>query len=484
MHYRYHFLLWLACLAGHCDRLQAQYPAVVEAFVNKPSMKHAIAGIKVVEVETGKLICSCHAETALTPASTLKLLTTATALEMFGPDYRFATRIAYTGRLHPEGRLEGDLLIVGSGDPSLGSTHLDTPPDAFPEQWSTAVREAGIRTIDGDIVAVDHLYGYQGVSPHWMWGDVGNYYASPVYGISVFDNTYKLYFKTGAPHSIPEIRYTDPPLPQLIFDNHLIATNTTTDSAYIRGIPFSHERQLYGTLPAHRTSFAVKGDIPDPGMLLAQKLADYLTANGIALVGRPTTSRLKPLHAASPLHEIYIHRGNSLAEIVRATNIHSNNHFAEHLFHKIGWPHPQACPGHVPTLAVHAIRKFWQQRGIDTGGLFQYDGSGLSHANAITPSMLVSLLVYMQKQSLYAGVFYRSLPLAGKEGTVKSFLKGTSLEGRAHIKSGSITGVQSYAGYLEKNGKHYAFALIVNRFTGSRAALRKEIEGVVEGMVL
>jgi D-alanyl-D-alanine carboxypeptidase/D-alanyl-D-alanine-endopeptidase (penicillin-binding protein 4) len=472
-HYSCFSVSFFVLFIGYGEYLPAQNDAAINRFAGNPSLKHAGIGIKVVEVTSGKTLSSYNAGLALCPASTLKVLTTATALEMFGPEYRFSTQIAYTGRLLRGGTLEGDLLIVGSGDPTLGSSCFDENGDLFLTQWSNAIKKAGIKAISGDVVAVDDLYGYEGVSNRWMWGDLGNYYAAPTYGISIFDNTCTLYFRTGAPLSTPEILYIEPEIPGLVFENHLKAASGSSDSAYIYGIPLSNERRLYGTIPAYKTSFSIKGNIPDPGMLLAQVLFHRLKTDGISVAGNPVTSGTK--HPGQPLTIIHTHTGNTLQEIIRVTNFRSNNHFAEHLFHKTGWSETTPCPVHVPTQAADKIKVFWQQKKIDTGGLFQYDGSGLSNANAITASMLTDVLVYMQTQSKYADVFYHSLPLAGKEGTVQSFLQGTGMDGNARMKSGSISRVQAYAGYFQKDGKRCAFAIIVNNFTGSRSALKTQI---------
>jgi D-alanyl-D-alanine carboxypeptidase/D-alanyl-D-alanine-endopeptidase (penicillin-binding protein 4) len=475
-------LLWFA---GQACLLPAQDHSAINTFVRHPSLKYAGIGINLVDVATGKTLCSHHADLSLCPASTLKVLTTATALEMFGPEYTFSTDISYTGFINAQGTLVGDLLITGSGDPTLGSSCFhgnNHNPEAFLQQWLVAVKKSGIKTIAGNIVVVDDLYGYEGVSNRWMWGDLGNYYAAPTYGVSIFDNTYKVYFKTGVPQSTPEILYTIPEIPELVFENHLKTAANSSDSAYIYGIPFSGERRLYGTVPANKASFFIKGNIPDPGMLLAQTFAAYLKGNGINVSGDPVTARLKNSFQKEEIHPLYTHRGNSLQEIIQVTNFHSNNHFAEHLFHKIGWDQAQAATTHVPTLAAQRIRMFWQQKGVDMQGLFQYDGSGLSDANAISASTLTSLLVYMQKQSSYADIFYQSLPLAGKEGTVKSFLRETRLEGNARIKSGSISKIHAYAGYFEKNGKRYAFAVLVNNFTGNRSALKAQMATLLLGL--
>ncbi len=467
------FLVLWGCLMSFY--LPAQNVAL-NNFVKNTGLKYAGIGIKVVEVETGKVVCAYNDNLSLTPASTLKTLTTASALELFGPSYRYNTSIAYDGTINNRGILEGNLYIIGSGDPTLGSSYFSDDKNAFLKIWKDTIQNSGIKSITGDIISIDNLFGYEGVSNRWIWGDIGNYYASATYGISVFDNTYLLYLKSGAAKTTPVVLYTDPEITGLTFNNQLQAAANSSDSAYIYGIPLSYDRRLYGSIPANKSSFSIKGDIPDPGLLLVQTLSDYLQKNGIQLLGKATTCRLKTTTPTTKMTELYTHRGNSLDEIIKITNFRSNNHFAEHLFYKIGWDKDQACTTHVPTLAANRISSFWRGKGIDTQGLFQYDGSGLSNADAITASMLTSVLVYMQKQSKYADVFYRSLPTAGKEGTVKSFLNGSKLDGKAHIKSGSISGVQAYTGYVDKNGKRYAFTILVNRFTGSRNTLKNQME--------
>ena len=470
------FSFILTFVGGNLQTSSAQNSQAVNTFTKSNNLKYAGIGIKVVEVESNRIVCSHNEHLALCPASTLKVLTTATALELFGSDYQYTTKILYEGTIDSQGLLTGNIVVAGSGDPSLGSSYLHDTKESFLANWLSAIQKTGIKSISGDIIVVDDLFGYEGISNRWIWEDLGNYYASATYGISIFDNTYHLYLKSGMAGSSPTILYSDPEIPGLALENNLKAANNSSDSAYIYGIPFSFNRRIYGTIPANKNIFSIKGDIPDPGLLLAQTLYDYLENNNIKITGRPVTNRIKPMKQDVRLHEIYQHRGNSLEEIIKIVNFRSNNHFAEHLFYKIGWEKSEACPSYVPTLAAKRITKFWQQKGIETKGLFQYDGNGLSNANAISAATLTNILIYMQKHSKYADTFYHSLPLAGKEGTVRSFLKGTSLEGKARIKSGSISNVHAYTGFFEKEGKKYAFSLLVNNFTGSRTVLRKQME--------
>jgi D-alanyl-D-alanine carboxypeptidase/D-alanyl-D-alanine-endopeptidase (penicillin-binding protein 4) len=220
---------------------------------------------------------------------------------------------------------------------------------------------------------------------------------------------------------------------------------------------------LYGTIPANKASFPVRGDIPDPGLFLAKYFRTHLQKNGIPVKGEGTTYRLSP-QLPENQNILTITQSQPLAAIIQVINVKSNNHYAEHLFQ---------------TLKVTKeldISSYWEEKKLDSSALFMYDGSGISPVNAVSAGFLADLLVYMDKKEGQEGAFYKSLPIAGKDGTVSSFLKNTALEGKVHLKSGSITGVQSYSGYVEKGEKRYAFSLIINNFKGKRAELRKEIE--------
>ena len=484
--------LLFVVLCGNTMSSSAQSNQALNAFIKKNGLAYASVGVRVVEIESGKTIGSHNENMALCPASALKALTTATALELFGPDYQYTTTILYEGTINAQGNLTGNLIIKGTGDPSLGSSYLQTDPhpflhkhpEAFLSDWLAAIQKAGIKSISGNILVIDNLFGYEGVSKRWVWEDLGNYYASGTYGVSIFDNSYRLYFKSGAVGTTPTVLRTEPEIPGLTFENHLKAANNSADSAYIYGVPFSFDRKIYGTIPALRSSFSIKGDVPDPGLLLAQTLYNHLQNNGIQISGGAYTSRTQPQpKTTEKQHEIYAHKGSRLKEIIKVTNFRSNNHYAEHLFYKTGWDKSQACTSeYIPSLAAQKIARYWAQKGINTKGLFQYDGSGLANANAISAKTLTDVLIYMQKNSKHANDFYLSLPLAGKEGTVRSFLKGSALDGKARIKSGSIAKVQAYAGYYEKGGKRYAFSVFVNNFTGSRAVLRTQIEQLLLGL--
>ena len=451
--------------------------ASVSKLINNPALKHATIGVCVKDLETGRDIVSYNADKSLTPASVMKLVTTATALEIFGADYRYTTLLAL------DANNSNRILVIGSGDPTLGSDVFGGNPFEFLSDWTKKILEKNDEEKVWQIYVADELFGYEGISPEWTWIDMGNYYASGTYGISIFDNSYKIFFDTTDPTSCPKILRTEPEMKSIRFTNFLKTNTSGSDNGYIYGIPFSNDRILRGDIPAGRKSFSIKGDIPDPGMLLGEQLADRLRRQSINVdlvqtaridyISRYCTQQSMPYSIGEILDR---YQSRMLSDIIRETNVNSNNHFAEHLLRAIGRKSNPNIYSDPLEEGVSAIDSFWKQKGLDTQSLIMKDGCGLAPQDAISPELLCDLLRYMNNKSANKSTFFDSLPKAGLDGTLKSFLKGTKLEGKIAAKSGSIGGVQCYAGYLTNGNKKYAFAVMVNKFNGARSEVRSAIE--------
>jgi D-alanyl-D-alanine carboxypeptidase/D-alanyl-D-alanine-endopeptidase (penicillin-binding protein 4) len=462
------FIVLFCSLLIACETLSAQDSPALTKFLKRENLSHAAISLKAVDLSTGKVFVSHNENMALIPASNLKIVTTATALDVLGQTFRYETHLFYSGSVK-DSVLTGNVYVKGVGDPTLGSEFMYSDKEAFLKEWLSFIKKAGIKHITGDIVVLDQLFGYEGVSSKWLLEDIGNYYASGVYGISVFDNTYRVYIQTTAPENGISILRTEPMLKDLEFTNELTVSETPSDDIYIFGTPFSYQRRLTGTAPANKPSIVVKGDIPDPGLFLAQYFYTYLQNNGIKVSGKASTYRLEPKEA-EPEKDRLPYKSHNLEDIVREINVKSNNHYAEHLYKTL-------------TVSKHIdIRAYWKNKGLDSNALNMFDGSGLSPVDAVSSGFLTDILIYMDKKGGQTGAFYKSLPVAGREGTVASFLKNTPLEGKARLKSGSITNVHSYSGYIEKNNKRYAVSLIVNNFSGKRAELKKAIEQLFVGL--
>jgi D-alanyl-D-alanine carboxypeptidase/D-alanyl-D-alanine-endopeptidase (penicillin-binding protein 4) len=175
---------------------------------------------------------------------------------------------------------------------------------------------------------------------------------------------------------------------------------------------------------------------------------------------------------------IYTQYSPPLKDIIRAVNVKSDNHYAEHLIRAVG-KNAAGTAGTADPLGegIEQVIRYWQEKGLDTASLFMYDGCGLSPSNAVSPKLLCAVLSYMYAKSPNSGNFFASFPEAGKEGTVRNFLKNSVLAGKIRVKSGSMTDVQCYAGYCIDGKKQYVFAVMVNNFrNNSRAETVKAIE--------
>jgi len=445
--------------------LQAKNP--VDDFINNPLIENANVSLLVKDLATNNTIYQFRSNNSSTPASTMKLVTTATALELLGPNFCFQTKLEIDGTLNSNGVLNGNLYIRGGGDPTLGSEHLGDKE--FLVKWVEEIKKVGIKKITGRIIADGTLYDDLGVNPKWTWEDIGNYYAAGAYGISYMDNTYQLVLRSGEEGTTPEILRIVPEIPAMTFENHLTSTSITSDSAYFYGAPHSYLRSIHGEIPANRMEYIIKGDIPNPGLLLAEHFQTKLSENGIEIHELPSNI----VTANMNRRVILVYESPNLSEIIKETNVRSNNGYAEQIFRYLALT---KNPIGTSNGAVQVVRSYWKSKGLPVDQLFMYDGCGLSPVDAVSSHFLVDLLVYMQTVSTNKEAFFNSLPVSGKSGTLTNFLQKTSLQGKVHAKSGTISGVKCYAGYLENNSKTLVFAIMVNRANGTSKAVTRKIE--------
>ena len=430
--------------------------SAIKNFAESEIMKSGNISFYAVDLENGKTVESYRENNGLVPASVMKIVTSAAALEVMGVEKILKTKLVYDGTITNKGILHGDLYIIGEGDPTLGSDGIEENPTAFISQWVEDMKKLGIKSVTGNLIVMDGKFGYEGVSGKWMWEDLGTEYAPGTYGISIFDNLYSIQLKSKGTGTKPEIVSVTPEVKGVTFDNQ--AKVSDKNDIYVRGIPFENKRTLIGEMPQN-SNITLRSDIPDPGLFLGQYFAEAMKNAGIVLKGKVTTERVSSKKAVAP-KTIAEKESIPLAEIVKILLERSDNHYAEHLFQLL------------KTDYNTDVEKFWQSKGIDITALVMKDGSGLSRGDVLSAKVLVDVLVYMDNNT--NSQFSLLLPVAGEKGTVANFMKDSGLT--AKIKSGSMGGIQSYAGYLEKDGKRYAFALIVNHWNGSRSQLKKEME--------
>ena len=438
---------------------------------NDSVLQNAGYSVYAFDALSGKVIYSTQ-QVSLVPASVMKIVTTATALEVLGPDYKFITKIGYTGNLNPEtGTVNGNLVIKGGCDPAFYSSYFQDHYKETFENWCTILSKAGIRSINGDLL-ID-LSAMQGMTipGGWPWEDIANYYGAGVSAFSYSDNLYKILFsspkETGKPVKINSII---PGIDSLVITNRVVSSSINKDNSVFLGAPGSFHQMIEGTIPAGQTDFEVKGAMPDPAKIAVWDFIKVLKFNKITFTGRIVFDDLSPVANFIPLAE---KASPSLSELIVPLNHESVNLFAEHLLREIG----RARKG-SSTLdnSLAALNDFWKEKQIFLRGFYPTDGSGLSRSNGITPRTIAEIL-----RTMYLGthntLYFNSLPIAGKSGTLQYSFKGTKLEGNLKGKTGSMTRVRCLAGiFTNKAGRKVIFAVMTNNFNGTQTSVGKEIE--------
>lgn len=469
--------------------IQAQQTAqqLIDHWANSTYFKYASVGVSVIDIENGEEIGRWNAEKSLIPASNLKIVTTATALALLGADYRFETQLAYDGYIDAEGVLNGNIYIIGSGDPSLGSPNMEAAEtmDSVIRQFRLAIQQAGIRKITGRIIGDDRVFTSAATGSNWQWLDLGNYYGCGAFGLNMHENLYFLRFKQqSALGATPPVASTEPFIPGLQFTNEIIsAAKGSGDNAYIYSAPYSSQCHLRGTIPVGSGLFTIKGAIPDPPSFVAWKLANALEKEVGIVSLKPSVSLRKLSREAWPksrLSAIYTYKSPPLSAIVKRTNMQSVNLFAEALLRAIGVKHGQK--GDVET-GLKAIEQYWSSRGVDFEGVQLYDGSGMAPRNVIPARSLAQLLRAVYKNNHLRADFMNSLPLAGRSGSLRNRLKNTRAEGRLRAKSGSLEQVRAYSGYVPtRSGKWLSFSILINNYQGKSGSVNKKMMALMKGL--
>ena len=480
------FLLLLLTFHCHLGFGQNTVQLIVNQVAKSQDMLGASFSFCAIDLATGGEIGANNSNMSIPTASTAKLFSTATAIEVLGADYRPETRIYLEGSLSKEGRLDGNIWIRGGGDMTLGSRffHENGHERDFLTAWVDTLKKMGIKSISGSIIADGSEFGYGGIPDGWSWNDMGNYYGAGPSGICVFDNAIRFSFKTGVAGSPTEIISMSPTVPGMTFHNYVKSAAIDDDQSYIFGAPYSMDRFATGSLPSGRAAFDVKGSVPDPEIQLAYELATALESSGIKISkGYKGVRRDDLIQAAkygSGFSLAFTHKGQRVKEIATLTNMKSINLFAEGLLCLVGYK----LSGKGSTEeGLKQLEKYWSTK-VSFTGLFLKDGSGLSRSNGISATHFCTLLKAMNSSKNYA-LYLSTLPVAGKSGTLTGLCNGQAGEGRVLAKSGSMNRIKSYSGYINsKSGKKIAFAITINNFNGSSSQATAKIEQILNALAV
>jgi serine-type D-Ala-D-Ala carboxypeptidase/endopeptidase (penicillin-binding protein 4) len=466
---------------------QTRLQSAIDKLAADPALKAQGFSMTVMEAESGKIIAQHQKDRGLIPASSLKVVVTSTALSILGDDFKFKTELQYDGNLDAAGVLNGNLYIKGFGDPTLGSDQFDktAPLDQLMEEFVAAIQAKGIKRINGKIIGDASFFDTQVDGRTWLWEDLGNYYGAGAWGLSIHENKYFLTFKRNTkPGDSPQIEKVEPYIPNLLHINEVVqADKNADDEAYIFGSVYNYTRFIRGTIPSGKTSFTIKGAIPDPPFFAAYYLMKKLEASQIQ-TNKEATSLFELEQAgfkSKARNVLHTHYSPDLVDIVGITNLKSINLYCEAMLRYLG----KSKKGEGNAVAgIEVIIDYLKNKGFDAEYFFIEDGSGLSAFNTVSSFQLATIMrLIANDKPLYAS-FRPSLPIAGKSGGLKYMFQGTSAKGRIWAKTGGMKRVRSYTGYAEsKTGKLLTFSIICNHFTGESSEMRKKMEKVMLAMV-
>lgn len=442
-----------------------------QGFIGLDVMQNGIASLTVIDGRTGELIFSDNGKMGMATASTLKNITAATAFHVLGPDFRFETTLAYTGTIDSYGVLNGDLLVIGAGDPSLGSHRYDnTKEEVILSKWIQAISKAGIKKIKGRILADDLLFeGYQAPGG-WPWQDMGNYYGAGVSSLNWRENAVGVVFKPGQKDGDSTfIQSTTADVSYLNIINEVkTGRKGSGDNVYAYAAPYSNRIYLRGThgLDLKKT---IEISLPDGAMDLLFQLKSKLINSEIAHEGQMSTLYdLQSLYGESlnfssaELNVLDVHQSPELSKLVYWFNQVSINMYGESLLKAIANKlEKNTATGSAATL----MRDFWVEKlGISAAELRIADGSGLSPGNRLTTSAMAQILASCKEEPWFND-FYESLP-------TNNGMK---------MKSGTIGGVLGYAGYhTSSDGVPYVFSLLVSNYDGGAQSMRRNMFKLLE----
>jgi serine-type D-Ala-D-Ala carboxypeptidase/endopeptidase (penicillin-binding protein 4) len=432
----------------------------LDAIADRAPFSSALWGIEVRSLRTGRVLYGRNAGKSLRPASTLKLVTTAAALDALGPEERLRTTLESAGRLDGQGRLLGDLFLVGGGDPNLsGRFHqgrITAPFEALADQ----LRAAGVRRVEGRLVGHEGLFSGDRRGDDWGWSDLVWWYGAEVSALSFNDNCADLVVSPGEREGDPLVVDRAP-----LSDYYRVVSVASTGPQGAPGAPgtFTLQRdlgsnviRLSGVLPRGAGPWTSSVALEDPARYAATVFKEVLQGKGILVLGDVATS-------SAPLPDgrrvLATRESEPLREIVKAVNKPSQNLHAEMLLRLLG---ARRKGTGTADAGREAVDDFLDRIKVVTDAWSIRDGSGLSRSDLLTPHEMVTLLVAMDRHP-HAAAFRDSLPVAGVDGTLRSRMKGAPAEGRVLAKTGTLRHVNALAGYVAtRSGERLAFFAAVN----------------------
>lgn len=431
-------------------------------------LKYGIASLTVMNTRTGEIVYAKYDKLGMAPASTLKTITLATAYDVLGKDFKYETDLLYSGVIK-DGVLEGDIIIKGSGDPSLGSDNFkETKTEVLLKRWTEAIKSAGIKRISGRVIADDSMFNGQMAPEGWIWSDMGQYYGAGVSALNWHENKMRVVFaaKGRVGDKATFVRTIPMSSEMEIINEVTIGPAGSGDQVYAYSAPYSTKIILRGTYGIDLNK-EIEISMPDGAYEVAFGLSSALISQGIAVNGEVNTAFLlqsegKKMPANAIVLDRYLSPDlNRLSYwfLKESINLYGEALLKTAAFHE-----------GINTKTSDASaweQKFWASRlAIDLGALKIMDGSGLSPENRVTTLAMVQVLNDIRKENWFDS-YYENIPLVNN----------------MKMKSGTIDGVLGYAGYhTSRDGTPLVFAFLVNNHEGRASSMRQKMFRVLDSL--
>ena len=451
------------------------------AFSNNNLFNNTSLSVSIYDLNSNQPIAGISPNKLLNPASSLKLITCLTTHNLLGADYSFTTHIYQTGDLLEDGTLQGNIVVQGGGDPTLGSPDFKgvRSMDDLLNYLVLKINDAGIKCIKGSLIIDRSIFNDDPVNINWSWDDIANYYGGGSWGFNFFENLYYLKFNNNFPiNSLSKVIEIDPEVPNMKIENQVkIAGKNTGDNAYIFGGPLNYDKIVRGTIPQGSQGFTIKGALPDPGAFFKFHFAQKLKAEGIQL---EESMKYKSNTANKKL--ICALNSPTLDRISYICLKESNNLYAESILKILGYE--KNNDGSAKT-GIKIINSYLNNKQLNASEYLVQDGCGLSPKNLVSSDLIASFLSNISREEDLESIT-KLIPKAGINGTVKNFFRNKEEAiGSVWLKSGSMSRVQSYSGYIKsKSGKMYSISVIVNAYTSSYSKVRNSISHFLNSVYL
>ena len=440
----------------HHEQLRRDLRAIFSA----PTVDHGVWSVAVHSLKRGETLYSANSFRLQVPASNQKVLTTAVAAERLGWDYRYSTKLYATGPI-ANGQLDGDLMVVANGDPTINPRHSQRWA-AF-DEWATQLAAKGVRVISGHLIGDDNAFAEPGWGLGWSWDDFALGYGAPVSALQYHENQVELLVGPGLEAGARAIISVSPPGSGLTLDQQVVTAPAGADSRLtLERIPGTSVLVVRGQVAVGATPIHDTAAVPNPTIFYLNALRDALSRHGIIVGG----STIDIDDVARPLDRskdalLLEDRSASLAEIIDVTNKWSRNLYAETLLRSLS---PAGAPA-TTEAGLRVLAETLRTWGVSPDYYLARDGSGLSRYDYLTPDALIGVQTYMWMNPALAEGFRSTLPVAGVSGSLANRMKGTPAEGRVWAKTGSMSQVRSLSGYVvTAEGEPLVFAFMVNGF--------------------